>query len=98
MNPTLKKNIVIIDQNFVKLQSNYNVKKIAFFGSTVKGKQTKKSDIDIIVEFTKPIGFFDFIKLERFLSKILKKKVDLVTKNALKPVIKKVVLKEAVYV
>lgn len=51
-----------------------------------------------MVEFTEPIGFFKFIKLERYLSRILGKKVDLVTKKALKPVIKKVVLKEAVYV
>lgn len=37
----LKKNIEIINKNFDKLQSRYNVKKIAIFGSTVKGKQTK---------------------------------------------------------
>lgn len=98
MNKALKQHIDIIEQNFSQLQSRYSVKKIAIFGSTVKGKQTRKSDIDIMVEFSKPVGFFTFLKLEQYLTKLLGKKVDLVTKKALKPVVKKIILKEAVYV
>lgn len=97
-NNFLEKKIKAIDQDFDSLQKDYNVKKIGVFGSVVRNKQTRKSDIDILVEFSRPIGFFQFIELENHLSKILRQKVDLVTKNALKPIIKKEILKEVVYV
>ena len=68
------------------------------FGSFARGDQRKNSDIDILVEFSKPIGFFEFIDLENHLARALDRKVDLVTKNALKPAIKDNVLKETIYV
>lgn len=73
------------------------MKRIAVFGSTARGDNKKDSDIDIMVEFDEPIGFFAFIELENYLSKILGKDVDLTTKKALKPTIKNEILKEAVY-
>ena len=48
------------------------------YGSVARGDITPKSDIDIMVEFSDSVGFFKFIKLERFLSKILKRKVDFI--------------------
>lgn len=80
------------------LRKKYHVKKVGFFGSYSKGKETQKSDVDIMVELEYPIGFFDFIRLEDFLGKTLNKKVDLVTRKALKPAIKDEILKEVVYV
>ncbi|KKS15996.1 MAG: polymerase beta domain protein region protein [Parcubacteria group bacterium GW2011_GWB1_41_6] len=80
------------------LKEKYHVKEIGIFGSATKGEETENSDIDILVEFSIPIGFFNFIRLENFLSEILGKKVDLVTKKAIKPVIKEEILKETVYV
>ncbi|HDH31285.1 MAG TPA: nucleotidyltransferase [Candidatus Wolfebacteria bacterium] len=80
------------------LKSKYHVKKMGVFGSFAKGEQSKGSDIDILVEFDLPIGFFDFIRLENYLSKTLHIKVDLVSKKALKPAIKKDILKEVTYV
>ncbi|OGY47422.1 MAG: hypothetical protein A3J65_00980 [Candidatus Buchananbacteria bacterium RIFCSPHIGHO2_02_FULL_45_11b] len=88
----------MINQNLDSLKKDYGVKKIGVFGSFVNGKPGKNSDIDILVEFLKPVSFFEFIEVEDFLSKILKRKVDLATKNALKPAIKKDILKEVVYV
>jgi hypothetical protein len=78
-----------------ELQEKYHVKDIALFGSYVKGKQTPDSDIDILVEFEKPITLIQFLKLENYLSELLGLKVDLVVKKSLKPYIKKQVLKEA---
>jgi len=98
MSEEFKKNIKIINQNLDSLKKDYGVKKIGVFGSFVNGKPGKNSDIDILVEFLKPVSFFEFIEVEDFLSKILKRKVDLATKNALKPAIKKDILKEVVYV
>ncbi|WP_456465648.1 type VII toxin-antitoxin system MntA family adenylyltransferase antitoxin [Persephonella sp.] len=86
----------ILKEHKKDLEEKYNVKSIAIFGSYVKGTQTKKSDIDIFVEFKKPITLIQFIKLENYLSELLGLKVDLVMKKSLKPYIKKQVLKEAV--
>ncbi|MBU1092781.1 nucleotidyltransferase family protein [Patescibacteria group bacterium] len=98
MSNEFKKNIKIINQNLNSLKNDYGVKKIGIFGSFVNGKPRKDSDIDVLVEFSQPVDFFDFLDLEDYLSKILKRKVDLATKNALKPIIKKRILKQVIYV
>jgi len=54
------------------------------------------SDIDILVEFSDPVEW-DFIDLKEFLESLLEVKVDLVTKNALKPQIRDRILNEVVY-
>lgn len=98
MNTEVKKNLALIEDFFDILSQEHKVKKIGIFGSVAKNSYTKDSDIDILVEFSQPVSLFAFIELENFLSKSLKRKVDLVTKNALKPAIKKDVLKEVLYV
>lgn len=80
------------------LRTYYKVRKIGFFGSILRDDFTNKSDIDVMVEFSEPIGFFKFTQLERFLTKVLGFRVDLVTKNAIKPVIRKSITKDIVYV
>ncbi len=80
------------------LRDKYHVKDIGIFGSVARGDQTALSDIDVLVEFSEPVSFFNFLDLEDFLSNILGKKVDLVTKRALKPAVKEQILKDAVYV
>ena len=87
-----------INKQLPLLRERYNVKKIGIFGSTVKGEQKRGSDIDILVEFSSPIGFFEFIRLEDFLSRVLGRKVDLVSKKAIKPAVKKEIFKEVQYV
>lgn len=68
------------------------------FGSYLKNAQKKGSDVDILVEFEKPISLLKYLALEQQLSKLMGKKVDLVMKSALKPRIGKKILKEAIYV
>lgn len=80
------------------LRQKYNVKRLGIFGSVVRDEQKKESDIDMLVEFASPIGFFDFIRLENFLAETLNQRVDLVTKKALKRAIKNDILKEIIYV
>jgi len=80
------------------LREKFNVKSIGLFGSYARGEQKDKSDVDILVEFSKPIGFFKFMELEDYLSKRLGVKVDLVTPDALKPMIKPQIMREVVYV
>jgi predicted nucleotidyltransferase len=77
--------------------SKYKVKTIGVFGSYVSGKPKRKSDVDILVEFKRAVDFFEFLDLEEYLEQILGIKVDLVTKQALKPYIGKHILEEVVY-
>jgi hypothetical protein len=80
-----------------ELKAGYNVKTLGIFGSVVRGETRRRSDIDILVEFDRPIGLFKFLELEELLSQRLGGKVDLVSKKALKPEIGRSVLEEAVF-
>jgi uncharacterized protein len=73
-------------------------KSLAVFGSTARGQSGPDSDVDILVEFTRPVGLFEFLELKQFLESLLACKVDLGTRAALKPRIREQVLKEAVLV
>lgn len=88
----------IIKRHKEDLKKEYGVKEIGLFGSFVRGEQKKISDVDVLIELEKPIGFVKFIKLENRISDILGIKVDLVTKKALKPYIGKRILQEVKYV
>lgn len=77
------------------LAARYNVKTIGIFGSVARNEAHGQSDIDVLVEFEPPIGFFKFLELEELLSERLGGKVDLVSKKALKPEIGRTVLAEA---
>ena len=80
------------------IQKKYKVKEIGIFGSYLRGKQGRKSDIDVLVEFYEPIGLFEFMDLEEYLQNIFGIKVDLVSRKALKPYIGRQILKEIVYI
>jgi predicted nucleotidyltransferase len=79
------------------LYADYSVKEIGVFGSFSDNTFTEESDIDILVELEKPIGW-KFFSLEMFLENIFQRKIDLVTKNALKEQIKENILKQIYYI
>ena len=81
-----------------EVSREYSVKTIGVFGSVARDEQTGTSDIDLLVEFSKPVGFVTFMRLENFLSERLGNQVDLVTSDSLKPVIRQDVLAEVIYV
>jgi predicted nucleotidyltransferase len=87
----------MLSQNGAILRDKYRVKEIGIFGSVARGEQTASSDVDVLVTFSEPVGFFNFLDLEDFLSEMFKKKVDLVTKKALKSVVKEQIIKETIY-
>ncbi len=70
-------------------------KKISIFGSYVKGKETKTSDVDVLVEFSNDKSLLDLVRIERELSALIKKKVDLLTESALSPYLRNSIKKEA---
>lgn len=78
------------------IESKYSVKNLEVFGSYIRGKQKKGSDLDVLVEFSKTIDLFKYIELENYLSEKLGVKVDLVMKDTLKPRIKDRILNEAI--
>ncbi|MCX6675333.1 MAG: nucleotidyltransferase family protein [Methanothrix sp.] len=94
-----KKEIIkIIRNSKPEMESHYGVQRLGLFGSYVKGKQRKKSDIDILVTFNRDIDLFDFLDLREYLETQLHAKVDLVMESALKPAIGKRILSEVEYV
>jgi len=96
MKKTLNEIKEIIKEHKGELKEKYGVKEIGIFGSYVRGEANQDSDVDILVEFEKPIGFFKFLELEEYLSNLIGIKVDLVSKKALKPHIGKYILEEVV--
>lgn len=81
------------------LKEKYAVKSLAIFGSYIRGEQKEESDIDILVEFNKPIGLA-FIELGDFLSEVLGVRVDLLTPEMIRknPLLKENVERDLYYV
>lgn len=91
------KNIEKIKSKIVDILKKNNVKRAGIFGSYATGKQKKNSDIDIVVDIKdKNMNLLGFIGLINLLESVLKKKVDLVEYNAIKPRIKDRILNEEV--
>ncbi|MCB0727348.1 MAG: nucleotidyltransferase family protein [Ignavibacteriae bacterium] len=87
----------LLNQHKIDLQKKYNIKQLGVFGSYSRGDQVEESDVDILVEFEKPIGL-DFVSLAEDLENILKLKVDLVSKGAIKDKVFDLIKKDLIYV
>lgn len=79
------------------LSNTYAVKEIGLFGSFADNTFNDDSDIDILVEFQHPIGW-KYFSLEMMLEKTFGRKIDMVTKSALKDQLKNAILKQVTYV
>ncbi len=90
-NEALKK----IKSKIIEILKKNKIKKAGIFGSYARGDQKKDSDIDILIEPTKDMGF-KFAGLEIKLSEKLNKKVDLVSYNSLNPFLKKKILNQEI--
>ncbi|HKJ43755.1 MAG TPA: nucleotidyltransferase family protein [Sunxiuqinia sp.] len=95
----LTKNDILSKLREIKptLHQEYAVREIGLFGSFSDESFTEDSDIDILVELEKPIGW-KFFSLEIYLEKIFNRKIDLVTKNALKAQLKERILQQVNYI
>jgi len=92
--PTLVEIKKLLASNKSELSNKHKVKTIGIFGSYVRNKARKGSDLDLLVEFSEPITLIDFIRTENYLSSLTGVKVDLVMKDALKPRIGRRILEE----
>jgi len=90
-----------IKKQYPYLSSQFGVERIGLFGSVAKQKEKSDSDIDIVVEFSKPIGL-KFMSLVEYLEELFGKKVDVLTKEGIKNIrVKKVssdIEKDIIYV
>ncbi len=79
------------------LKEEYSVKNIGLFGSFSENAASEESDIDLLVEFEKPVGW-RYFSLEIYLEKIFGRKIDLVTRNGLKEQIRDRILNQVKYI
>ncbi|GAV24202.1 nucleotidyltransferase [Carboxydothermus islandicus] len=94
------------DKNFIinklfenkKLLKTYHVSKIGLFGSFVRDEAGQASDVDLLIDFAEPVTIFQFVELKNALEEIFKRKVDLGTFAAVKPVIRDKIFREAIII
>jgi len=75
--------IALLREHHPYLFTHYGVRRIGLFGSFAHGEPGEASDIDIIVEFERPIGF-QFVELVEYLENLLGRKVDVLTPMGLR--------------
>jgi uncharacterized protein len=81
-----------------QLRRHWPIHSLALFGSVVRGEATEASDLDVLVEFDRPIALSAFLALETRLSELAGRSVELISRPALKPFIGARVLEEAIAV
>ena len=74
----------------------FGVQHVSVFGSFARDEGRDESDVDLLVEFSHPVGLFEFVRLQRALAQLVGRPVDLVTPMALKPQLREQILREAV--
>lgn len=74
----------------------FGVSRLSLFGSFARGDEGAESDVDVLVEFERPVGLFEFVRLRRQLESLLLRPVDLVTPAALRSHTRTRILREAI--
>lgn len=72
------------------------VRSLLIFGSVARDEARTDSDVDVIAEFTEPIGYFHLFRVQHWLEEILGARVDLTTRGGLRPELRDAILAEAV--
>lgn len=86
----------ILNEHKNELTERFGVKSLALFGSVVRDEATEASDIDLLVDFNRPVGLFGLFALQDYREELLGCPVDLGTRDSLKPRIRSRVLAECV--
>lgn len=91
-----KQEVLTLLANHQNTLKDFGVKSLMLFGSVARDEAQTDSDIDLLVEFDRPVGLFTFVRLKRYLEEILESSVDLGTPDSLKPYLQESVLREVV--
>lgn len=88
----------VLKQKDAEMATKFGVKSLLLFGSVARNEATSTSDVDLLVEFSRPVGYFGLFALQDYLEKLLDCRVDLGTPDSLKPYIKDRVMGELIRV
>jgi len=91
-------NIRRIKEKILPLLKDYGVERAGLFGSCVIGQMRKDSDIDILVEIKRDVSLLDFIELKQKIEEVLRRKVDLVEYDTVKPLLKDKIFSQQVVI
>lgn len=91
----LEEAVLRLRQNMTELRG-IGVRSLAVFGSVARGEADATSDVDVLVEFVRPVSHFEFFDVRKRLEEILGRRVDLVVRDALHPALRDRILEEAV--
>ena len=76
---------------------NRGVASLSVFGSVARNEAGPESDVDMLVEFNKPVGMFECVRLQMYLESLLGCRVDLVTPAAVRPQMREQIFREAIH-
>ena len=88
----------ILKQKNAEMTKQFGVKTLSLFGSVARNEATFTSDVDLLVEFDRPVGYFGLFAFQDYLEKLLGCSVDLGTPDSLKPRIREHVMGELIRV
>ncbi len=91
-----RQQILLLLKSRKRTLKKYGVRSLSVFGSVARNRIRKHSDVDLLVEFNRPVGLFEFARLEIYLEKVLGREVDLVTPQALRKELRETILREAI--
>jgi len=94
--PSRREHILEVLRAHRETLDEFGVARLLLFGSCARGDAGADSDVDLLVEFRRPVGLFEFVRLRRQLAEIVGQRVDLVTPAALTPQLRDRILHEAV--
>lgn len=90
--------VKLLRQKDAELTKQFGVKSLLLFGWVARNEATAASDVDLLVEFNRPVGYFGLFALQDYLEKLLGCSVDLGTPDSLKPYLKEHVMGEIIRV
>jgi uncharacterized protein len=93
---TAREDLIARIQRAVPELKSHAVRELWLFGSAAREEMQPASDVDILVDFSRPVSLFEFVRLRWKLESLLERPVDLVTRDALKPQLRDQILREAV--
>jgi len=98
MNKAMTKKLELeeIKRKLIPILRKNKVTKAGIFGSYARGKQSRKSDVDILIEINDSVGLIEFIKLKMAIQELLRKKVDLVEYSTIRPEIRENIIRNEI--
>jgi len=96
----MKQDVVlqILKQKNAELTKQFGVKSLSLFGSVARNEASPTSDVDLLVEFNRPVGYFGLFALQDYLEKLLGCSVDLGTPDSLKPYLRERIMGDLIHV